>query len=134
MKILFRKKNGDLSLGIEFFWTMTLGSGMPASMTDHFIPDLFFDYFFIKKGSIQCVDQKAREGLTLPQQVFKTIHTKPLTLRLSNPLELFGARFSLAFAESFWEEKITANSLLKVGWVRIRWGRRRMRSGHRSRD
>ena len=112
MKILFRKKNGNPSLGIEFFWTLTLETKSPTSIADQFIPDLFFDYFFIKRGVVQCVDKKENREFNLPQQVFKTIHTNPLTFVLSSPLVLFGARFSMGFAESFWGETIKSNSLL----------------------
>lgn len=53
----------------------------------------------------------------LPRQSLKTIHTHPLTFRFSTPLVLYGARFSLKFAESFWEE-MKANCFLKQAWVK----------------
>lgn len=116
MNITFQKKHGDSSLGIAFFWKMEIETKFPAIITDHFIPELFFDYFFVKKGKIKCVDNKLGTQCTLPQQALKTIHNHPLMFVFSTPLILFGTRFSLKFAESFWED-IRANSFLAQTWV-----------------
>jgi len=117
MNILFSKKKGDPSLGIEFVWSMALEAKSPMSITESIIPELFFDYFFIKAGSIKCVDKKQDGEYKLPQQTLKNIYTRPLTLHLSTPLRLFGVRFSLKFAELFWEENIRANSFSTQNWV-----------------
>jgi AraC-like DNA-binding protein len=77
---------------------------------------LFLDYFFTKKGQFQCVDKTLGTKYTVPQQAIKTIHTHPLRFFLSTPLVLFGARFSLRFAESFWQA-MQANSFLEQRWV-----------------
>jgi AraC-like DNA-binding protein len=117
MKILFRKRTGNPSLGIGFFWTLTIDAKSPTLITDFLIPELFFDYFFIKKGKVTSVDKMQSSERLLPQQVFKTIHTYPLTLVLSAPLVLFGVRFSLRFAELFWGDVLQSNSLLEQRWV-----------------
>lgn len=80
------------------------------------IPELFLDYFFIKKGKIECVDKTLATQFTLSQQVLKTIHTRPLLFLFSTPLVLFGARLSLKFGEAFWDE-IGANSFFAQTWV-----------------
>jgi hypothetical protein len=117
MKILFRKRTGNPSMGIEFFWTLTIDAKSPTLITDYIIPELFFDYFFIKKGKVTSVDKIRSSKSLLPRQVLKTIHTNPLTFVLSAPLILFGARFSLRFAELFWGGDLHSNSLLKQRWV-----------------
>lgn len=85
-------------------------------VTDHFIPELFFDYFFIKAGNIKCIDKKPGRNFSLPQQSLKTIHTRPLAFVFSTPLVLFGVRLSLGFAESFWED-MKPNAFLEQAWV-----------------
>ena len=116
MKISFQKLPGDASLGIVFFWKMTIDAKSSKTIRDNFIPELFFDYFFIKEGSIKCVDNAQDKEFTLPQETLKTIHTKPLTFVFSPRLVLYGARLSLSFAESFWGE-MQADSFLKQAWV-----------------
>ena len=117
MNISFRKKNGDPSLGIAFFWKMAIEAKPPAVITDHFIPELLYDYFFIRKGKVRRIDKSRGTVLSLPRQALKTIHSRPLTFTFSTPLVLFGARLSLGFAESFWGE-IKANSFQEQAWVR----------------
>jgi AraC-like DNA-binding protein len=116
MNIKFRKLSGDLSLGIAFFWKMEIETKSPAVIIDHFIPELFLDYFFVKKGKFRCVDKTLGTRFVLPQQALKTIYTRPLQFVFSTPLILLGARLSLKFVESFWEE-IRANSFLPQTWV-----------------
>jgi AraC-like DNA-binding protein len=116
MNITFRKIIGDPSLGIAFFWRLEIETKSAAIITDLFVPELFFDYFFIKKGKIKCVDKTLGTQFTLPQQALKTIHTHPLRFVFSTPLVLFGARFSLNFAESFWQD-MQANSFPEQKWV-----------------
>jgi methylphosphotriester-DNA--protein-cysteine methyltransferase len=115
MNITFQKKNGDSSLGIAFFGRMEIETRSPTVITDHFIPELFLDSFFIKKGKIQCVDKTRGTQFALPPQALKTIHTRPLRFVFSTPLVLFGARFSLKIAESFWQA-MRANSFLEQTW------------------
>jgi len=95
---------------------MTIRAETPLTVTDHFIPELFYDYFFVKSGSVRCVDETQGTEFPLPSQALKTLYTHPLRFIFSTPLVLFGARFSLAFAESFWEE-MKANSFLTQEWV-----------------
>jgi AraC-like DNA-binding protein len=115
MNITFRRKNGEPSLGIAFFWKMEIETRSQTIITDHFIPELFFDYFFVKKGKIECLDKTSKTQCTLPQQALKTLHTRPLILVFSTSLVLFGARLSLKFVESFWEDT-QANSFLAQTW------------------
>src|SRR5688500_11788314 len=117
MKISFQKKNGDPSLSLAFFWMMEIETKSPITITDHFIPELFFDYFLIKKGKVKGIDKTLGTEYTLPQQGLKTIHTHPLIFVFSTPIVMLGARFSLAFAESFWENDIRPNSFLAQKWV-----------------
>ncbi len=117
MKISFQKKAGDPSRGIAFFWKLKIESTSQSPITDHFIPELFFDYFFLKEGKVQCIDPTTGEKISLRQQTLKTLHNRPLRFVFSTPLVLYGAQLSLAFAESFWEDA-PANSLLAEVWVK----------------
>jgi AraC-like DNA-binding protein len=96
---------------------MVIETKSPATITDHFIPELFYDYLFIRAGKVKYSDGEQGTKFTLQQQALKNIHTHPLTFRFLTPLVMFGARLSLKFAESFWGE-IKANSFLKQAWVR----------------
>ena len=116
MNIAFQKRDGDPSLGIAFFWKLEVEAEPPATITDRFIPELYFDYFFIKEGKVTGVDESRGMKFTLPEQALKTIHTRAATLIFSTPLVLYGARLSLRFAESFWEE-MKASSFLSQAWV-----------------
>lgn len=87
-----------------------------TAVSDIFIPELFYDYFFIQKGGIVYSDARSGSEITLPRQSLKTLYTAPLNLILNPPLVLFGARFALPFAELFWEEMI-ANKMLAQTWV-----------------
>jgi methylphosphotriester-DNA--protein-cysteine methyltransferase len=117
MNITFKKQQGNPSLGIAFFWKMEIETKSPVTITDHFIPELFFDYFFIKKGKVKCKGKSLDTHYPLPRQTLKTIHTHPLLFVFSTPIVLFGARFSLQFAESFWGDDIQSNSFLEQKWV-----------------
>lgn len=85
-------------------------------ITDHFIPELFYDFFMVKKGSIRCVDKQRGTEFVLPSESLRMLYTRPITLALSTPLVLFGARLSLEFAESFWGE-IEANQFIDQTWA-----------------
>ena len=119
MKISFQKQEGDPSLGIAFFWRMKIEVDSPTSISDSFIPELFYDYFFVQKGEVRCVDSTSTQEAesSLPPQALKTIHTHRITFTLIAPLVLFGARLSLKFAELFWERNLPSNSFLETDWV-----------------
>jgi len=117
MKVSFQKKRGDQSLGIEFFWRFAIESNSRIPVHEHFIPELFFDYFYIKAGRVLWIDPATGKKTALRQQTLKTIHHRPLQFQFSPPLVVFGARLSLAFAESFWEGA-KANTLLNQSWVK----------------
>ena len=116
MKITFQKQQGDPALGIAFTWMMTIRGDAPVSITDHFIPELFYDYFYVTSGKVRCVDETQGTEFPLPSQALKTLFTYPLKFVFSTPLVLFGTRFLLNFAESFWKG-MKANSFLKQDWV-----------------
>jgi hypothetical protein len=116
MDIKFQKRQGEPALGISFFWKMTIDTTSPDAIIDHFIPELFLDYLFIKEGSVKCIDETQGAEYTLPRQALKTIHTRPLMLVYAAPLVFYGVRLSLPFAESFWEA-LKANCFLSQTWV-----------------
>ena len=117
MKITFQKEKGSFSLGIAFTWMITIHADSPLTVTDHFIPELFYDYFYIKEGSIRCVDETQGTEFPQPSQALKMLYTRPLKFVFSTPLVLFGTRLSLRFAESFLGE-MKANCFLEQDWVR----------------
>jgi AraC-like DNA-binding protein len=117
MKISFQKQSGDMAPGIAFTWMISIQSAAPVTITDYFIPELFYDYFFLKEGSVRCVDNAQKTEFVLPRQVLKKLYTRPLTLVFTTPLILLGARLSLGFAESFWGE-MKANCFSEQAWVR----------------
>jgi AraC-like DNA-binding protein len=117
MKITFHKHQGDPSLGIAFSWVMTIRADSPVQILDHFIPELFYDYFYLKEGNVTCVEGSQGVEYQLPSQALKTLYTRPLKFSFSTPLVLFGARFSLRFAESYWEKSIEGNSIIKQNWI-----------------
>ena len=100
-----------------FFWKMTIDAKQSDVITDLFIPELFFDYFLVKTGGVQCVDEARGWKFTPFKQALKTIHARPLRLFFFTPLVLYGVRLSLSFAESFRDE-LNANSFLEQAWVR----------------
>ena len=116
MKITFQKQKGDSVLDIAFTWTMTIRADAPLTITDHFIPELFYDYFYVKEGKVRCVDETEGIEFPLSSQTLNMLYTHPLKFVFSAPLVLFGARLSLRFAESFWGE-MKANCFLEQDWV-----------------
>lgn len=114
MKISFQKTAGEDALGVEFFWKMTVDANAGKRVTDHFIPELFFDFFYILKGRVRY--QKGMRSYPLPRQSLKTIFNQPVMFEYSTPLVVYGARLSLKFAESFWDET-KANSFLTQSWA-----------------
>jgi|GEM_PF-1902536 len=117
MNIKFQKLKGIPSLHVAFFWKMTVDARSPVTVTDRFIPELFFDYLYIRDGKIKCIDEIAGTQFTVWGQSLRTLYTHPVTFVFSTPLSLYGARLSLRFAESFWEE-MKVNCFLKQEWVR----------------
>lgn len=116
MNISFQKSSGDRKSGIAFFWKLAIETESPTVVTDHFIPELFLDYFFVKAGKVKYIDPVQGKKFALPQQTLKTIHTRALKFVFFTPLVLYGARLSLRFAESFWEG-MQANCFCKQAWV-----------------
>jgi len=114
MQISFKKRPGVPALGIAFFWKLTVESRSTVYLREHFIPELFFDYLFIRRGVVRCVDENHGRKYKLPQQTLKSLRTHPITLLHSGPLVLFGARLDLKFAE---KEDIQPNQFLEQSWV-----------------
>lgn len=116
MNISFQKIPGNPDKCISFFWRLSIQTKTLRLVEEHFIPELFFDYFFIQKGNIRYIDHERGIKRVLPPQALKTIFTHRLTFVFSTPLVLYGARLSLRFAESFWAE-MESNRFLKQDWV-----------------
>lgn len=117
MKISFQKKEGVPSLGVQFFWKMTIETKRPAALSDHVIPELFLDFLYVQEGEVQCIDQTQGATFRLPRQTLKTVHARPLTFVFSTPLVLYGARLPMRFAEGFWGA-MKANSFLDQAWIK----------------
>ena len=116
MNISFHKKSGDSSLGIEFFWELSVRSKAPIKITDQFIPELWFDYFFIKSGALRYRRNPNSIAVRVPKQFLKTLHTYSFTFEFFTPITIYGARLSLKFAETF-KDKLSANLLTNQGWA-----------------
>ena len=116
MDISFQKQAGETSLGVDFFWRLEVHSNRVVTFTDKFIPDLYFDYFFVDKGAVRYRDHGTKKSVSLSQQALKFLHTHPLVLEFSTPIVLYGARLSLNFASMFWGE-MTVNSILEHRWA-----------------
>ena len=117
MNITFQKRSGNPAFGVAFSWMMTIRADSPVTVTDHFIPELFYDYFLVMEGGVRCLDKVQKTEFMLPPQSLKTLYTRPLTFIFSTPLVLYGACFSLAFAELFWREHIEGNSFFEEDWI-----------------
>ena len=85
MKITFQKKNGNPGFGIDFFWMLEIQTKRPSTLADLFIPELFYDYFYIHTGTIECHDPSQGDTFTVPFQSLKTLYTRPLTFAISTP-------------------------------------------------
>lgn len=116
MKLSFQKKTGIPELGILFFWCLKIPNHSTKTHIDRFIPELFYDYFYVKQGNMKIIDSNGEKS-TLPKQSLKMIYTKPLHFAFSSPLVLYGARLSLQFAEMFWD-KVKANDMLNQIWIK----------------
>jgi hypothetical protein len=56
MEIGFRMQHGEPSLGILLFWSLTLGGGQPRTLSERFIPELYYDYFYVQRGRLTMAD------------------------------------------------------------------------------
>lgn len=117
MNITFQKQAGSPTLGIQFFWKMEIKTKSSIEIMEHFIPELFFDYFHLQMGEMFILDDKLGNKRRLPPKFLKSIFTQPFKLLYSAPILLFGARLSLGFAEKFWEVDHYPNSLRTVDWI-----------------
>ena len=117
MHVSFKKQAGNPALGIAFFWRLAIADTASTTIVDHIIPELFYDYLFVRRGLVSCADSTRGDELPLPAQSLKTLHTRRLDLTFSVPLILFGARLALPFAECYWEPEMPANSFVRTDWV-----------------
>ena len=118
MKISFQIKKEKTLPELLFCWQMTIDVVGETAVPDIFIPELFFDFFYIQEGAIFYATADHADELQLPRQVLKTLHTGRLDLVLKAPLDLYGARFLLPFSELFWQKQMPANSFLDQRWLR----------------
>ncbi len=117
IKTSFKKLPGDPEVGTSLYWELTLEADAHGVVSDRFVPELAYDFFYIKEGAVRVVDSSLGEQLPLGPQSLKTIHTQPLTLSLVPPLVLYGVRLPLQFAESYWGQELPANRFLDQDWV-----------------
>lgn len=117
MEISFRTQPMDPATGIAFCWELRIVADPPVALADLFIPELFFDFFFVQMGELRGSAAASRTEWILPRQSLKTLHTHALTLTFTTPLRLFGARLPLQFGELFWEASPGANTFLAQEWV-----------------
>lgn len=117
MRIAFQKLPGESSLGVAFFWRLAIHTPRPVRLTDHFIPELFYDYFLVETGAVHVRKAPGQAADRLPDQALRTLYTHPLTFVFTTPLVLYGARFTLGFAESFWQSELDANRITEQSWV-----------------
>ena len=117
MKISFQKMNGEPSVGTAFFWKLQIDGAAPTTIDDTFIPELFYDFFFLQQGKMRYVDGVDGTESWLPQQALKTLFTHGVTFQLALPITLFGVRLTLPFAESFWRNGLPSNCFLPERWI-----------------
>ncbi|WP_420629189.1 hypothetical protein [Candidatus Leptofilum sp.] len=120
MKISFQKQTQPTIPELLFCWRLQIITDSPTNLTDIFIPELFFDFFWVQEGEIFYRDSRQNRNSTLPKECLKALHTDRLDLTLQTPLTLFGARFTLPFAELFWQKEMPANCFLPFNWLRER--------------
>lgn len=111
MKISFQKTSGNPKLQIAFFWKIEIVGEGPFVVTDHFIPELFYDFFYISQGLVEV------DGAELPRQFLKTLHSGPITFNFHAPIVMFGARLLLNGAHAFAENELLANRFLEISWI-----------------
>ncbi len=117
MRIAFQKRPGEPNLGVAFFWRLAIHTPRPVKLTDNFIPELFYGYFLVKTGAVHVQKAPGQAADRLPDQALRTLYTHPLTFVFTTPLVLYGARFALGFAESFWQSEPGANRITEQAWV-----------------
>ncbi|MGD8404483.1 MAG: hypothetical protein PVJ21_12540 [Anaerolineales bacterium] len=136
MNITFQRQTGKPDSNISFTWMMTIQADSPQTITDRLIPELFFDYFYVKEGEVKYVDSVQDTEILLTSQTLKALYTRPFKFVFSTPLVLFGARLSLEFTESFWD-KMKANCFLeqlsKTSKDSLTHSKSRLKKVHRSR-
>src|SRR5258706_5000336 len=117
MDITFRKLPGEPASGILFFWSLKIATAGPATVCDDFIPDPYYDYIYIQRGQMQPAKPVRPAGSPLPAQTLRGLFTRPYRLNYSTPLQLFGARLALPFAETYWGPPLAANRFIEQAWV-----------------
>jgi AraC-like DNA-binding protein len=117
MRISFKKLPGNPGLGIAFFWKLAIETRSPVLLRDHFVPELFWDFFHVVQGQVGRYDEARGRRYKLPRQALKPLYNRPLKLVYQAPLVMYGARLTLAFVESFWEET-KANRFVEQAWVK----------------
>ncbi|MEM7335273.1 MAG: hypothetical protein AAF490_24560, partial [Chloroflexota bacterium] len=117
MKISFKKRPGPLNLGITFFWELRIDSEDSLSLPDNLIPESFFDYFFIHRGTVVTHDEAQLAQTAVPPQCLKPIHTRRLRLTYHLPLTVYGARLTPRFAAGYLGRLAPANSLIEADWL-----------------
>ena len=117
MKISFQKQEAIDLPALQYCWRLDIATASPMTLNDIFIPELFFDFFWIETGEITCLNADRAIEFKLPSQTLKTLFTHRLDFAINAPLILYGARFKLPFAELFWQQAMPANTLLPQRWL-----------------
>lgn len=117
MEIAFHKQQINTIAGPVLCWELVITAVPAESLSDLFIPELFFDFFSVHTGELRGSDVASRTEWVLPHQSLKTLHTHALTLAFTTPLRLFGARLPLRFGEWFWEAEVGHNRFESQVWV-----------------
>lgn len=116
-RVLFRKREGDPDLALALTWELVLDGPAESSVTDLFIPELFFDFFFVRSGQVSVTSPSHSAPFLLPEQSLKTLFGRQIVFDFSLPLQLFGARFDLRFAESYWGDDLGGSQFVAAPWV-----------------
>ena len=90
---------------------MEIATDEPTIVTDFFIPELFYDFFYIPKGVVET------DGAELPAQFLKALHTGPIQFNFRAPIVMYGARLLLNGAHFFDEGELRSNRFLQASWV-----------------
>jgi hypothetical protein len=117
MKVTFQKQPGDPALGSVFFWSLTLQASTPGTFSERLIPELYYDYLYVKTGRAAWADAARAGEAGRLDQALKTLWTRPLMLTYTVPLVLLGARLALGFAETYWDREMRANTFVEQAWV-----------------
>jgi AraC-like DNA-binding protein len=117
MEITFQIQPGRRDLDVLFFWWLTVSADPPVSLTDLYIPELYYDFIYVAAGEIQVFNPARGTSFNLPRQTLKTLHTHPVELTYTLPLQLFGTRLNMSFAETYPGNLHPADSFLKMDWI-----------------